>query len=79
MKQKKKEVFLMAEKTTFTPLLPYDGTIGQNFSMYDKISYCCDRDLCHPNIIISTGNILKYYAYNLEDEITKITSEIIDQ
>ncbi len=69
----------MEEKNKFTPLLPYDGTIGQNFSMYDKMPYYCDRDLCHPNIIMSTGNIVKYYTYNLEDDIIKIGENIIDQ
>ena len=58
----------MEEKKTYTPLLPYDATVGQYFSTYDTIQYCCDRDLCHPNIIKSTGNIVKYYEYKLEEE-----------
>lgn len=77
IKQKKKEVFLMEEKKTFAPLLPYNTVIAENFSMYYKMPYCCDRDLCHPNIIMSTGNIIKYYSYNLEEEPTKIVTDLL--
>ena len=69
-------MFFMEEKKTYAPILPYDATIGQYFSTYETIPYCCDRDLCHPNIVISTGNIVKCHTYNLEEEPTKINSEL---
>ena len=65
----------MEEKKTFAPLLPYNTSIAENFSMYDNMEYCCNRDLCHPNIIMSTGNIIKYYTYTVEEEPIKIVSE----
>ena len=65
----------MAEtKKKYTPLLPFDATWKEYFSTYDTMPYRCNRDLCHPNISMSTGNIVKYYAYALEGE-TSITTE----
>ena len=64
----------MAENKKYTPLLPYDGTIGQYFSTYDTMTYVCNRDLCHPNIRMNTENIVKYYTYIVSDEPTLIGS-----
>lgn len=58
----------MDEEKKYTPLLPYDGTYGTSFTTYDTMPYECNRDLCHPNIVKSTGNIVKYYEYKLEEE-----------
>ena len=62
----------MAENKKYTPLLPYDGTIGEYFSTHDTMTYVCNRDLCHPNIGMSTDNIVKYYTYVVNKEPTLI-------
>ena len=56
------------EEKKYTPLLPFDGTYGQHFTTYENMAYECNRDLCHPNIVKSTGNIVKYYEYRMDDE-----------
>ncbi len=65
----------MAEDKKYMPLLPFDATWSTYFSTYDTIPYRCNRDLCHPMIMMSTGNIVKYYTYNLEGT-TAIDSEL---
>ena len=60
----------MADDKNYTPLLPFDSTLGEYFSTYDTVPYRCDRDRCHSMITMSTGNILKYYEYNIEEPIT---------
>ena len=63
----------MADNKNYTPLLPYDSTLGEYFSTYDTAPYNCDRDRCHSNITKNSGNIVKYYEYNMEE--TKIISK----
>ena len=62
----------MADEKKYAPILPYDHTFGIHFTTYDTMPYECNRDLCHPNIMKSTGNIVKYFEYNLEEEKTII-------
>ena len=65
----------MADDKTYTPLLPYDSSFGEYFSTYDSMPYRCNRDLCHPNIKKSSGNIVKYYEYLIDEEKTIISEE----
>ena len=65
----------MADDKKLTPVLPYDATFGEYFSTYDNMPYHCDRDLCHPNIAKSTGNIVKYYEYKVDEEKAIISEE----
>ncbi len=65
----------MADEKAYTPLLPYDSTFGEYFTTYDTMPYLCDRDRCHPNIKINSGNIVKYYEYEEEKEKTIISAE----
>lgn len=65
----------MADDKKFTPVLPYDSTYGEYFPTYDNMTYRCDRDLCHPNITKSTGNIVKYYEYKIGEEKAIISEE----
>ena len=58
----------MAEEKTYTPLLPFDSSLGEYFSTYDTMPYHCNRDLCHSNITKNTGNIVKYYEYKVDEE-----------
>ena len=59
----------MEEQKKYTPVLPYDATFGEYFSTYDTMPYRCDRDRCHTNITMSTGNMVKYYEYRQEEPI----------
>ena len=65
----------MADDKKYSPVLPYDATFGESFSSYDNMPYRCDRNLCHPNITKSTGNIVKYYEYHLDEEKAIISGE----
>lgn len=65
----------MAEEKTYTPLLPYDSTLGEHFTSYDSVPYCCDRNLCHPNIAKYSGNVVKYFEYHVDEKKTIISGE----
>lgn len=65
----------MADDKTYTPLLPYDSSIGEYFSTYDTMPYQCDRDRCHSIIATNSGNIVKYFEYRME-EPREIPSEL---
>lgn len=65
----------MADEKKYTPLLPFDSTFGEYFSTYDTMPYRCDRDLCHPNITKSTGNIVKYFEYLMEEDKVIISED----
>ena len=65
----------MADEKAYTPLLPYDSTLGEYFSTYDTMPYQCDRDRCHTKIAINSGNMVKYYEYKIEDEKAIISEE----
>ncbi len=58
----------MADEKKYTPLLPYDSTLGEYFSTYDTTPYRCNRDVCHSNIAMNSGNIVKYYEYHMDEE-----------
>lgn len=64
----------MEEDRDYAPVLPYDSTFGEHFSTYDSTPYSCDRDLCHRNIAMNSGNLVKYYEYRME-EIRTIATE----
>ena len=46
----------------FSPLLPYDGNYGENFTTYQDMTYHCDRDACYPYVGSDSGNMVKYYS-----------------
>lgn len=56
------------EEKKYTPLLPYDGLYGENFTTYQTMAYHCDRDACHPFVGVDTGNMVKYYRCNLLED-----------
>lgn len=65
----------MADDKNYTPVLPYDSTLGEYFSTYDSMPYRCDRDRCHSNIAINSGNVVKYYEYKVDEEKAIISEE----
>jgi hypothetical protein len=57
----------MSDLSTITPkrLRPYDSTLEDNLSMYDRLPYCRDSDLCNKEALaLISGNVIKYYHYN---------------
>ena len=56
----------------FAPLLPYDANYGENFTTYQTMTYHCDRDACYPYVGNDSGNMIKYYSYQMEENPTEI-------
>lgn len=49
-------------------LRPFDAANRDDFSMYNKLPYYRDTDLCTPEMItIVSGNVIKYFQYNVKD------------
>ena len=60
----------------FTPLLPYDANYGENFTTYQTMTYHCDRDACYPYVGgADSGNMVKFFSYQMEENPTEISSE----
>lgn len=57
----------------YAPVLPYDANYGENFTTYQTMTYHCDRDACHPYVGVDTGNMIKYYSYQMTEEPTEIS------
>ena len=48
-------------------LRPFDAANRDDFSMYNKLPYYRDIDLCTPEMItFVTGNVIKYFQYNVQ-------------
>ena len=57
----------MSEKS-YTPLLPFDGTVAENFVIYYPTPYARDINLIPPEkIAMESGNVVKYYSYQLAE------------
>lgn len=49
-------------------LRPFDSSVNEDFSMYDKLPYKKDVDLCGPDkIALESGNVIKFFRYTLKD------------
>jgi len=56
------------EDTKYTPLLPYDSTVAENFTIYYPVRYVRDYNLIPPEkIAMESGNIIKYYRCKTTD------------
>lgn len=52
----------------YTPLLPFDGTVAENFVIYYPVPYVRDINLIPPEkIAMESGNVVKYYTYQLTE------------
>ncbi|WP_310605005.1 hypothetical protein [Anaerosporobacter sp.] len=52
----------MEEQTKTTKLKPFDNTLMEDLSMYDKMPYTSTYDLCNTNTVcLESGNLLKSY------------------
>lgn len=48
-----------------TKLKPFDNTLMDDLSMYDKMPYSSNYDLCNSNTVCKeSGNLLKFYRVN---------------
>lgn len=58
------------DEKEYTPLLPYDNTISDNFTIYYPVHYVRDYNLIPPEkIAMESGNIIKYYRCNEEEPV----------
>lgn len=49
-------------KNDYTPLLPFDSTVAENFVIYYPTAYVRDINLIPPEkIAMESGNVIKYY------------------
>lgn len=49
---------------------PYDATLEENMSMYDKLPYKRNEDMCNASTLaLETGNLIKYYRCTEIDSI----------
>lgn len=47
---------------------PYDKSLEENISMYDKQIYIRDLTLCNTDTLgLVSGNVIKYYRCNIGD------------
>ncbi|MBQ3029041.1 MAG: hypothetical protein IJD26_08155 [Lachnospiraceae bacterium] len=52
----------------YTPLLPFDSTVAENFVIYYPVPYVRDISLIPPEkIAMESGNVVKYYTYRLAE------------
>lgn len=49
---------------------PYDATLEENMSMYDKLPYKRNEDVCNASTLaLESGNLIKYYRCTQTDPI----------
>ncbi len=59
----------MSEKG-YTPLLPFDSTVAENFVIYYPVPYVRDVNLIPPEkIAMESGNVVKYYRYQVTEPV----------
>ena len=55
---------------------PYDTSLENNFSMYDKLPYQRNAELCNASTIrLNSGNLLKYYRCYGDTEAKEISTQ----
>ena len=59
----------MSEKG-YTPLLPFDSTLAENFIIYYPVPYVRDVNFIPPEkIAMESGNIVKYYRCQMAEPV----------
>ncbi|MBQ8315917.1 MAG: hypothetical protein IJ427_08410 [Lachnospiraceae bacterium] len=54
----------------YTPLLPFDSTVAENFVIYYPVPYVRDVNLIPPEkIAMESGNVVKYYRYQITEPV----------
>lgn len=55
---------------------PYDTTLEDNISMYDKLPYKRNEDLCNISTLgLNSGNLVKFYRCNGSEEAKEIANQ----
>ena len=55
-------------ENNYTPLLPFDGTIAENFVIYYPTPYVRDINLIPPEkIAMESGNVIKHYRCQISE------------
>lgn len=55
---------------------PYDKTLEENMSMYDKLPYKRDEEMCNASTLCMTsGNLVKYYRCQHQTEALEIATQ----
>lgn len=55
---------------------PYDTTLEENMSMYDKLPYKRNEDLCNVSTLgLNSGNLVKFYRCNGSEEAREINNQ----
>ncbi|MCR5204452.1 MAG: hypothetical protein K6E47_05310 [Lachnospiraceae bacterium] len=55
-------------KKEYSPVLPFDGTMEDKFSIYDEEKYTCRVDLYQTEkpIKLHHNSMVKYYSYGVD-------------
>lgn len=54
----------------YSPILPFDITLGESFLIYQHMTYYRDRDLCNSiGICKISGNVYKYYTLTMTEPV----------
>ena len=57
-----------SDSKEYTPILPYDVTLGEHFNIYDNSTYHKDINLCNKETIHKeSGNVLKYFSCKITE------------
>ena len=56
----------------YTPVLPFDGTMNDNFVIYDNTVYKCTVDSYQVPIKLHHDAMVKYYSCNYEEKPVRI-------
>lgn len=57
-------------KKDYTPLLPFDSTVAENFVIYYPVPYARDITLIPPEkIAMESGNVVKYYRCQMTEPV----------
>lgn len=55
---------------------PYDSTLEENMSMYDKLPYKRNIDMCNASTLaLESGNLIKYYRCTQVDPVEIATQD----
>lgn len=69
---------LSGKEHNYTPILPYDITAHENFSMYDNFAYVRDITLFDNNErMMNRGNVIHFYDCKFV-EPKKIGGDVVD-
>lgn len=52
-----------SDSKEYTPILPYDVTLGEHFDMYDHKTYHKDNNMCNQDTVHKmSGNVVKHFS-----------------